>query len=294
MSEDQALTHGSRSTRASPAGRHSVADAVTALFVPGDRPDRFAKAATAGADLVIIDLEDAVPTDRRDEATRTAVAALDAGMQAVVRVVAATDVAYRRQLDQLSRTTPLAIMLAKAERADDVADADVLLGGGTPLIPLVESAAGIANAGSLASAPRVARLAFGAFDFVLDVDGDAPALLDYARSALVVASRVAQVAAPLASPPGEIRELDLVRAEARASRAAGFGGMLTIHPAQVPVVNAAFSPTQAEADEARRILGALEGVSAVDGRMVDRPIIERAKRTLSRWGRLSGTPPERP
>ncbi|WP_026851965.1 HpcH/HpaI aldolase/citrate lyase family protein [Glaciibacter superstes] len=258
---------------------------VTALFVPGDRPDRFEKAVGSGADLVILDLEDAVAPAQRAKATRDVVAALGAGLRAAVRVVAATEPEFSAQLELLAGVAPIAVMLAKAESDVEVADAGRLLGGHIPLIPLIESAAGIVDAARIAAVPSVVRLAFGSFDFVLDVDGDAPELLSYASAALVIASRAAGIASPLAAPSAEIRDLDRVRAEALVARAFGFGGMLTIHPAQVSVVSAAFLPTREEIEQAEMVIAVSEGVAAVGGRMIDRPIIERARRTLARRGR---------
>jgi citrate lyase subunit beta/citryl-CoA lyase len=265
------------------ATRDVVAQAVTALFVPGDRPDRFAKAAVTGADLVILDLEDAVADDRRAQALANVVDALAAGMQAVVRVVAAGSSLHTDQVLAIAgQPSLLGVMLAKADSAADVGALSALVGAGVPLLPLIESALGVMKLDEIVRSPGVVRVAFGALDFALDVDGDDDSLLAYARAALVIASRAAGVAAPLESPNPRFRDLDAVAEGARRARARGFGGQLCIHPAQVAVVDDAFLPTAAEIEWARTIVGAGEGASAVDGGMVDRPVLERARRIARR------------
>jgi len=258
--------------------------ARTWLFVPGDRPDRFDKAVASGADAVIIDLEDAVDAARKPAARAAAAAAVARG-DFSVRVSSVGDDAGLRDLDALSSADarPAAVILAKAEDPDAVSK--VVSALGCPVVPLVESAAGLEAAAELAAAEGVARLAFGAVDFSLDIDASPdPDVLAYARSRLVTVSRAHGIAAPLDTPSLAIADAAAVAAEAGLARRFGMGGKLCIHPAQVPVVAAAFRPTEREASEARRVLAAAEGdgAAALDGRMIDLPVLERARRVLAR------------
>jgi citrate lyase subunit beta / citryl-CoA lyase len=273
------------------------ADAVTALFVPGDRPDRFAKAAAADPDLVVIDLEDAVAPDAKNAALGAAVSALSPGgsLSALVRVNAVGTATYADEVGALAGLAArpglglIGVMLPKAEDPAALADLVSSLarsapsgeGRGLAVIPLVESALGVLRAFELASVPGVTRLAFGALDFTLDISADLEsAAVAQARAQLVIASRAAGVAAPLDSPSTEVRDLQQVLASAREARSAGFGGKLCIHPGQLAPVRAGFAPSAAEVEWARAVIGAEGGAVQVDGRMVDRPLVERARRIL--------------
>lgn len=274
------------------------ADAVTALFVPGDRPDRFAKAAAADPDLVVIDLEDAVPPQAKEAALEAVLSALSPGsaLGALVRVNAVGTATYAVEVAALAGLAArpghglIGVVLPKAE--DPVVLAGLVSslapsassregGGGLAVVPLVESALGVLRAFELASVPGVTRLAFGALDFTLDIsaDLDSPAVAQ-ARAQLVIGSRAAAIAAPLDSPSTDVRDLERVLASAREARSAGFGGKLCIHPAQLAAVRAAFAPSAAEVEWARAVIGAEGGAVQVDGRMVDRPLVERARRIL--------------
>lgn len=267
--------------------------AVTALFVPGDRPDRFDKAARSGADVVILDLEDAVAADQRATALRHATEALgrggETGFAALVRVTDSDSATHLDELRALARVADrpghglLGVMVPKAREPGALERVGDFFGGpatATPLVPLIETAAGVARVVELASTPGVVRLAFGALDFSLDVAADVDSeTVQFARAQVVVASRVAGLAAPLDTPSVEINDLPAVSAAARLSRSRGFGGKLCIHPAQVAAVRDAFRPTAAEARWAAEVLAqAGEGASQVDGQMIDRPVLERARR----------------
>ncbi|WP_240460026.1 HpcH/HpaI aldolase/citrate lyase family protein [Arthrobacter pascens] len=274
-------------------GAEIVAAAVTALFVPGDRPERFAKAAGSGAGVVIIDLEDAVAAADKPMALASTVDALArGGIRALVRVNPADSATYEAEVSALLALTEwqqhglLGIVLPKAERPAALAGLRANLPQDLALVPLVESALGLVNVLSLAQVPGVTRLAFGAIDFSLDVNADsADRFLDHARSGLVLASRAAGIAAPLDTPSTEIRDEDAVAASARLARNFGFGGKLCIHPAQVAAVNAAFLPSEAEIEWAHSVVGAEGGAAQVAGQMVDRPVTERAKRILAQAGK---------
>jgi citrate lyase subunit beta / citryl-CoA lyase len=271
-----------------------VAGAVTALFVPGNRPERFAKAAASGADVVIIDLEDAVAAGDKAAARREAVAALSgggSGVRALVRPNAPGTAEYdgdvRALLDLASRPGHglLGVMVPKAEDPEQLAALAASLPRDVPLVALVESALGLVNAVDLARVPGVARLAFGAIDFALDIDADGgDRFLDHARSQLVVASRAAGIAAPLDSPATAIRDTEPVAESARLGRGFGFGGKLCIHPAQLPAVRAAYTPSAEQLEWARSVLAAEGGAAQVDGQMVDRPVTDRARRIMERAG----------
>lgn len=268
----------------------AIAAAATALFVPGHRPERFSKAIASGADLTIIDWEDAVPAGLKSGARRDTVAALsgpEATRAAAVRINA-IDEGGRADLEALAAVPSgrlLAVVVPKASSPREIRAVAAALPG-VPVIPLVESAAGLAAAAELAALEPVVRLGFGALDFGFDVDATSPAMLDHARCALVLASRAAGIAPALDSPTPEFRDAGAVRRGAVSARALGMGGQLCIHPSQVPIVAAAFQPTPEEIAWAERVGGAEgDGATAVDGAMVDRPVVLRAQRILARAAR---------
>ncbi|MCE7482028.1 CoA ester lyase [Microbacterium profundi] len=257
--------------------------ACTFLFVPGDRPDRFAKAQSSGADVVIVDLEDAVAPAAKPAARAALVEALRAGEELAVRVSADGSSDLEADLASLAAApAPLAVVVAKAESAVALARIGVL---GAPIIALVESAAGLVRAGELARAPGVVRLAFGALDYTLDLDSAMdPVLIDHARVELVVQSRAAGIAAPLDTPTTDFTRLDIVKADARRARDLGMAGKLCIHPSQVAPIAAAFLPTPEEVERARRVLATAvnDGAMADSGSMIDRPVAGRARRIVER------------
>ncbi|WP_104175893.1 CoA ester lyase [Arthrobacter sp. Y81] len=279
------------------SGADTVAQAVTALFVPGDRPERFAKAAAAGAGVVIIDLEDAVaPAAKSAALTATLEAVAPDGGGARVRALVRVNPQGSRQYDAditmllSAARTPgsglLGIMVPKAEDAGALRQLRADMPNHLALVPLIESALGVVNALKLARVPGVTRLAFGAIDFALDIDAEGgDRFLDHARSELVLASRAAGIAAPLDSPSTDIKDAGKVADSARLARNFGFGGKLCIHPAQLATVHGAFAPTQVDVEWAQSVIGAEGGAAQVDGQMIDRPVTERAKRILQRAGK---------
>ena len=265
------------------SGRALVESARTLLFVPGDRPDRFAKASSS-ADIAILDLEDAVASDNKQFARTAACDWLRAGGQAVVRVNAADTAWYEADVLAL-RDLPgvCGIMLPKVESAADCADAFQRAGGATPVIALVESACGIAELAAIASSAAVARLAFGSIDYALDIGAiESWDSMLFARSALVQASRVAGLVGPIDGVTTSIDDQDRIAADARRSRGLGFTAKLCIHPSQIPQVAAGFRPSTADVEWAREVLDAgVAGAGRVGGNMVDRPVRERAERILA-------------
>jgi citrate lyase subunit beta/citryl-CoA lyase len=175
---------------------------------------------------------------------------------------------------------PVAIIVAKAEAVDTLARVASL---GVPTVPLIESAQGLVAVRELASARSVVRLAFGAVDFSLDIgSGMHDEVLGHARFQLVVASRAAGIAAPLDSPTLALRDEDAIVQSALTARRYGMGGKLCIHPAQVAAVARAFVPTPEEMEWARALVAAAEsdGAAAVSGSLVDKPVLEKARRVL--------------
>ena len=267
--------------------------AVTALFVPGDRPDRYGKALTAGADVVIVDLEDAVVPAAKAAARDSVRSALRGGPGFAVRINPlggpehAADHQLLTDLTSSADVRLLGVMVPKAEDPGELAELAGRLARGfagpLPLVALVETARGVLAAPALAAVAGVTRLAFGALDLAADVGapGEPGPLLGYARSQVVLASRAARIAGPLDSPPTEIADLTAVAAAAGAARELGFTGSLCIHPAQLAAVREAFRPTADELGWARRVLAAGDAAVQVDGRMVDRPVVERARRLLA-------------
>jgi citrate lyase subunit beta/citryl-CoA lyase len=279
-----------------------VAAALTALFVPGDRPDRFDRAIASGADLVIIDLEDAVAPEAKADALRAVKVALIPGhkpaTRALVRINAAGTETHDTEIRSLLNIAEepghglRGLMLAKAEDPAVVARLatafSAAAGGPLALVLLVESALGVANSVELARIPGVTRLAVGAIDLALDLDAEADSpVLDYARAQIVVASRAAGIAAPLDSPSIAITDLHSVEQSARTGRGFGFSGKLCIHPAQLKPVRTAFTPTEEQITWARSVVSAGDAAVQVAGQMIDKPVTERARRILHRAGKVS-------
>lgn len=256
-----------------------VAPIRAPLFVPANRPDRFAKAADSGADAVILDLEDAVAPSDKDQA-RASLTSRPAGCPIIVRVNAQGTPWHEADLAAVASLPLSAVMLPKAEDPDRLA---TIASAGVPLIALIETARGLAEARRIAALPNVARLAFGSVDYCLDLGMQhlREALLP-ARAELVLASRLAGLAAPL---DGVTTRLDATLAldDARHARALGMGGKLCIHPRQVAEVRQAFVPTEADLIWARRILASGDGAAAVEGEMVDEPVRRRAREILRQF-----------
>jgi citrate lyase subunit beta/citryl-CoA lyase len=253
------------------------------LFVPGNRPERFDKACAAGADQVIVDLEDAVPALEKAAAREALAAWLSPQHPVLVRINSADSEWFAGDLALCARPGVAGIVLPKAEREADLAA--VAAAGAVAIVPLIESALGLWNAAALARMPRVQRLAFGSIDFSFDLGiQEGHETLLYARSQLVLASRVAGIAAPVDGVTTTFENPDSVRGDTLRARALGFGGKLCIHPKQLGAVNAAFAPTVDELAWAGRVLAAAAaangGAVALDGKMVDRPVILIAQQML--------------
>lgn len=268
------------------------APARSFLFVPGDRPERFAKACAAGADAVIVDLEDAVPASGKLAARDALAAWLSPAHPVLVRINGADSAWFRDDLALCGLPGVAGVVLPKAEREHDLA---IIAAAGAPaILPLIESAQGMWNAIALARSPCVQRLLFGAIDFSLDLGiREGHEQLLYFRSQLVLASRVAGIQAPVDGVTTALDDPELVRQDTVRGRALGFGGKLCIHPKQVPTVNAAFAPSAAELAWAARVLEAAADSNgaavALDGKMVDRPVISIAQQMLDEAARRAGS-----
>jgi len=254
------------------------------LFVPGDRPERFAKACASGAHAVIVDLEDAVAPERKVAARAALADWLNPERPVLVRINAADTAWFGEDCALAGRPGVAGIMLPKAERVDDLQA--LRAAGAAAVLPLIETAVGFDQARALARAAGVQRLVFGSIDFQLDlgIAGEDEELLAF-RSGLVLASRLAGVAAPVDGVSTAIDDPARLAADAACARRLGFGGKLCIHPRQVQVVNAAFSPSEADVRWATRVLEAAAAAGgaaiAVDGKMVDRPVLLRAQAVLA-------------
>ena len=253
----------------------------TPLFVPADRPDRFAKAAASGADAVILDLEDAVADDRKD-AARAALRNDFTDLPVLMRINAAGTPWHEKDLVALRGLNPSAVILPKAEDPASVAAVIAALGGATPVIALIETGLGLARCRAIAALPGLCRLAFGSIDYCADLGCEhLREVLLPVRSELVLASRLAGIAAPLDGVTARLDDLLETYEDAVHARALGLTGKLCIHPAQIPEARRAFLPSEAEIDWARRVLASGDGAVSVDGAMVDAPVRLRAKSILA-------------
>jgi citrate lyase subunit beta / citryl-CoA lyase len=268
------------------------------LFVPGNRPDRFAKACAAGADAVIVDLEDAVAPPEKPAAREALAAWLTATQPVHVRINSAATSWFEDDAAICRKVGVAGILLPKTQGEDDVHRL-LAITGDVPVVPLIESARGSFNALEIAQCPRVSRLAFGALDFQLDlgIQGDTDELL-YFRSQLVLISRLAGLAPPVDGINTEIDDPERLRATTTRAIRLGFGGKLCIHPKQIPHVNACFRPTPEEVAWAKTVVAAASASGgaavAVQGEMVDQPIILRAERILRESRELPGGWPHAP
>lgn len=254
------------------------------LFVPGDRPDRFAKAAASGADVVICDLEDAVAPEAK-AAARSAVADwLGAGGQAVVRVNAGSTPWFDDDVAALAGAPGLlGVMLPKAE--DPAAVAGAAARAQAPVVALVESALGVLRASDIAAA--AARIAFGSLDFALDIDADHDddAALLLARGTLVLAARAAGRPAPIDGVTTALDDPQAAARDAARARRLGFAGKLCIHPRQIEPIHRAFAPTDEQIEWAQQIIaaygdGTAGAVRSSRGELIDAPVLRRAQTIL--------------
>lgn len=260
---------------------------IVPLFVPGDRPERFAKAAQSGADAVILDLEDAVSPDQKDTARRNLAAHQVRGLPVIIRINARESPCFDDDLAALSNTAFSAIMLPKTGGAGDIVAVHEKLGRIAPIVPLIETASGLANLPEILGASGVGVVAFGALDYAVDL-GCSPGWesLLMARSEIVFRSRLAGLSAPIDGVTTVFNDPAIVEADAAQAIGLGFGGKLMIHPNQIAPALRAFLPDQQALSWAKQVIDvSSEGAAAqLDGMMVDRPVLERARRIIALSG----------
>jgi citrate lyase subunit beta/citryl-CoA lyase len=263
------------------------------LFVPGNRPDRFDKALASGADAIIIDLEDAVTADDKAPARGHIAAWLAArtelGDRAVVRINDAGTPWFDADLALVRATGVRGVMLPKAERGEQIDRVSAALPPGGFVVPIIESARGLLAVELIAAVPSVQRLAFGTLDYAVDLDlsGDERGLV-YPACRIAIASRAAGLLPPIAGVTTDFADEDKLLADLAFARACGFGAKLCIHPRQIASLHRAMAPRPEEIAWAQRVLAAAKaasGAAQVDGQMVDRPVVLKAKSILERASR---------
>ncbi len=282
------------------------------LFAPGDSEKKMTKARDGEADIVLLDLEDAVAPDAKGDARALVADFLAANAVQSDRLwVRVNPLDGPHTLDDLVAIMPArpgGIMLPKANGSADVERLDGFITaleaahgherGSTPVVALVtETAQAMFHTGDYAGAPRLVGLTWGAEDLAdalgassnTQADGSYAFTFELARSMTLLGAAAAGLPA-IETIHGDFRDLDGLRARAQMVRRGGFAGMLAIHPAQVPVINAAFTPDEAEIEEAREIVDLFAsnpgaGTIGWKGGMLDRPHLSRAQRLLDRAGR---------
>jgi citrate lyase subunit beta/citryl-CoA lyase len=285
----------------------------TALFVPGNRPERVDKAVQTAADMVVIDIEDTVP---RAEKAKTRLLVREkirahAGRALMVRVNSLETGLTAADLAGILILGLDAVMLPKVRGLEDVNRMSSLLAqqetagriqpGSVALVSLLESALAVENAFQIASAAaslgRPCRLAFGAADFTLDLGiqmSRGAEELAYPRARIAVASRAAGIDAPLDSPfMTDLKDLEALKADTLRGKNLGFGGRLCVHPNQVDICNRIYSPDEQEVAFASRVVAAFEAAEAggtaaieINGKMIDYPIVAQCRRVLEVAARI--------
>ena len=280
----------------------------TALFVPGNRPDRIEKAFNTEADVIIIDLEDAVPLSEK-EICRSNVrekVAQYADRMILVRVNALGSPFIKGDLNETVIKGVSGIILPKVEKTDDIHDINKLLlevekkrslpEGSIRLFPLIESAAAVQHVYDIVSTKtkpeRIYTVMFGAADYTLDMRIEMTmggTELYYARSKIAIACRAAGIAPPIDTPfMIDLKNTEALLSDARRAKELGFQGKLVIHPQQIEPCNRVFSPTAEEIAWAEKIVQAFEEAEASDtaviqleGKFIDYPVVKRSRDILA-------------
>ena len=266
------------------------------LFVPGTRPDRFAKALDSGASSVILDLEDAVAAEDKETARNAIQAAwpsftAEQKKRLIIRSNSPGSQFYSADLMLAQKLDLACLLIPKSQSADEINGAALVLPN-TALIPMIETAIGLDHLREIANANQVIRLALGNLDLQADlgmVCDPQETELQTARYQIVLASRVAQIAPPIDGVTPSTDDVDRIQDDAQRAKRMGFGGKLCIHPKQVGIVKAAFMPSEDELAWANRVIEADKashgGAVKLDGRMIDRPVVLLAQRTLAIAGK---------
>lgn len=280
------------------------------LFIPGGSEKMLGKAPGIAADAIILDLEDAVAPDQKETARGLVQQAILAGNisgQVYVRVNTLEGGLGEADVASVTRPGLTGILLSKTETAAqlDALDASLraaevsngMAPGTVTVVALVETPLGVLNALEIARGARITTVCLGGEDYSLSLGARRTtegAELDFARAMVTTAAAAAEVQ-PVDTVWTDVRNAEGLGVECRRMRDLGFTGKLAIHPGQLPVIHEAFSPTPKEGERARRIVEAFEaspsGVVAFEGKMVDAPVVERARRVLAM---LEAFPPARP
>jgi citrate lyase subunit beta/citryl-CoA lyase len=268
----------------------------TFLFVPGTRPERFIKALDSGADGVIIDLEDAVAEDDKESA-RAAIRAAwptftaEQKKRLVIRSNSPGSHFYAADLILIQELDAACLLIPKSESLDQINGAAQILPN-TAIIPMIETAMGLHHLNEIANSDQVLRLALGNIDLQADLGMVCDAQeteLQTARFQIVLASRLAQIAPPIDGVTPSTDNIERIIGDAERAKRMGFGGKLCIHPKQISPVKDAFIPSAAEVSWAHRVIDADKaskgGAVKLDGRMIDRPVVLLAQRTLAVAGK---------
>lgn len=263
------------------------------LFVPANRPERFMKALSSGADAVILDLEDSVPLASKDEA-RAAIRAhwheLSASLcPVVIRINSPeTEIGSQDLLALANLTNVIGIMVPKCEGAATLNLVSAVFSAAS-LFPIIESAGGYQALHAIANARKVARLVVGHIDFMADTGmscSDDQRELDSLRFQVAMCTRLANLAPAIDGVTVSVDEERIIRSDTVRALSFGFGGKLCIHPKQVAIVHAALAPTAEQIAWAQRVLAAMESSNGaalqIDGKMVDAPVVLQAQRLLAR------------
>lgn len=281
---------------------------ITWFFVPGSNLRNIEKVNTLEADAFIFDLEDAVAISEKQNARENVVKAIQHYQQKniFVRINSFDSPFFLEDVENVVVEGLSGIVLPKAETSMQLEVLDKLLIekekklnipiGSIKIVALIESAMGVHHAIELAKFNRVIRLAFGAIDYTLDIQAtltDHRLELLFARSQLVLASRLAQLEGPIDTVYADIYNESGLRKETTLSKELGFKGKLIVHPAQIKIVNEVFIPSKSEVEQARKIIDAAhkaekqgKGVVNLDGKMIDLPVIKQAQAILEYYNRL--------
>jgi citrate lyase subunit beta/citryl-CoA lyase len=275
---------------------HTLALSSNFLFVPGTRPERFQKALDSGADAVILDLEDAVPVAEKEiarNAIRSAWPSFSKEQKGrlVIRSNSPGSQFYSADLILAQELDITSILIPKSESLDQMNGAALLLPN-TAIIPMIETALGLDHLSEIANSNQVIRLALGNIDLQVDLgmacDADETEL-QTARFQIVLASRLAAIAPPIDGVTQSTDNIEQITHDAKRAKRMGFGAKLCIHPKQVAIVQAAFMPSQEDLVWAKRVIEADKaskgGAVKLDGRMIDRPVVVLAQRTLALAGK---------
>jgi len=266
------------------------------LFVPGTRPDRFTKALDSGASSVILDLEDAVAAEDKETARNAIQMAwpsftAEQKKRLIIRSNSPGSQFYSADLILAQKLDLACLLIPKSESADEMNGAALVLPN-TALIPMIETAIGLDHLSEIANANQVIRLALGNLDLQADlgmVCDPQETELQTARFQIVLASRVAQIAPPIDGVTPTTDDVARIQDDAKRAKRMGFGGKLCIHPKQVGIVKAAFMPSEEELAWAKRVIEADKtskgGAVKLDGRMIDRPVVLLAQRTVAISGK---------